>query len=142
MNALELRAALSLASIFALRMLGLFAIHARTLPGFDAAMVGWVLGIYGLTQGVLQVPFGMASDRFGRKPVIRLRPGADGDVRGGAHRPGSNPAAWRQDRIGRYTCRPWCRASRRLRPGTPRSVYTIRRRRLDWRQVAFSVEYW
>ncbi len=76
MNALELRAALSLASIFALRMLGLFvilpvfAIHARTLPGFDLALVGWVLGIYGLTQGVLQVPFGMASDRFGRKPVI------------------------------------------------------------------------
>lgn len=76
MSALELRAALSLASLFALRMLGLFvilpvfAIHARTLPGFDVAMVGWVLGIYGLTQGILQVPFGMASDRYGRKPVI------------------------------------------------------------------------
>ncbi len=76
MSALELRAALSLSSIFALRMLGLFvilpvfAIHARTLPGFDIALVGWVLGIYGLTQGILQVPFGMASDRFGRKPVI------------------------------------------------------------------------
>ena len=76
MSTLELRAALSLASIFALRMLGLFvilpvfAIHAPTLPGFDLAMVGWVLGIYGLTQGVLQVPFSVASDRFGRKPVI------------------------------------------------------------------------
>ena len=76
MSALELRAALSLASLFALRMLGLFvilpvfAIHARTLPGFDVAVVGWVLGIYGLTQGILQVPFGMASDRYGRKPVI------------------------------------------------------------------------
>lgn len=76
MSAVELRAALSLASIYALRMLGLFvilpvfAIHARSLPGFDLAMVGWVLGIYGLTQGVLQIPFGMASDRFGRKPVI------------------------------------------------------------------------
>ncbi len=76
MSALELRAALSLASLFALRMLGLFvilpafAIHARTLHDFDLALVGWVLGIYGLTQGVLQVPFGMASDRFGRKPVI------------------------------------------------------------------------
>ena len=76
MNPLELRAALSLASIFALRMLGLFlilpvfAIHAKTLPGYDIALVGWVLGIYGLTQGCLQIPFGMASDRFGRKPVI------------------------------------------------------------------------
>ena len=76
MSALELRAALSLASLFALRMLGLFvilpvfAIYARTLPGFDVAVVGWVLGIYGLTQGILQVPFGMASDRYGRKPVI------------------------------------------------------------------------
>jgi len=76
MSALELRAALSLSSIYALRMLGLFvilpvfAIHARTLPGADAVMVGWVLGIYGLTQGVLQIPFGMASDRIGRKPVI------------------------------------------------------------------------
>jgi MFS family permease len=76
MSALELRAALSLSSIYALRMLGLFvilpvfAIHARTLPGADAAMVGWVLGIYGLTQGILQIPFGMASDRLGRKPVI------------------------------------------------------------------------
>ena len=76
MSALELRAALSLSSIFALRMLGLFiivpvfAIHARTLPGADAVLVGWVLGIYGLTQGLLQIPFGMASDRLGRKPVI------------------------------------------------------------------------
>ena len=76
MNSLEIRAAVSLASIFALRMLGLFlilpvfAIHAKTLSGYDIALVGWVLGIYGLTQGVLQIPFGMASDRFGRKPVI------------------------------------------------------------------------
>ena len=76
MSSLEIRAAFSLASIFALRMLGLFlilpvfAIHAKTLPGYDIALVGWVLGIYGLTQGLLQIPFGMASDRFGRKPVI------------------------------------------------------------------------
>ena len=76
MSPLEIRAALSLASIFALRMLGLFlilpvfAIHAKTLPGYDIVLVGWVLGIYGLTQGLLQIPFGMASDRFGRKPII------------------------------------------------------------------------
>jgi MFS family permease len=73
---LELRAALSLSSIFALRMLGLFlilpvfAIHAKTLPGYDLERVGWVLGIYGFTQGILQIPYGMLSDRFGRKPVI------------------------------------------------------------------------
>ena len=76
MNPLELRAALSLSSIFALRMLGLFlilpvfAIHAKTLPGYDVQLVGWVLGIYGLTQGILQIPYGMLSDRFGRKPII------------------------------------------------------------------------
>ncbi|MBL8386126.1 MAG: MFS transporter [Burkholderiales bacterium] len=76
MSALELRAALSLSSIFALRMLGLFlilpvfAVHATTLPGHDVVLVGWALGVYGLTQGLLQIPFGMASDRFGRKPVI------------------------------------------------------------------------
>ncbi len=77
MTALELRASLSLASLYAFRMLGLFlilpvfAVHAHALPGGDdALLVGLVLGIYSLTQGVLQLPFGMASDRFGRKPVI------------------------------------------------------------------------
>jgi len=73
---IELRAALSLSSIFALRMLGLFlilpvfAIHAKSLPAYDPQLAGWVLGIYGLTQGVLQIPFGMLSDKFGRKPII------------------------------------------------------------------------
>ena len=73
----ELRASLSLASLYALRMLGLFlvlpvfAVHAAQLPGGVAAwQVGLVLGAYSLTQGLLQLPFGMASDRFGRKPVI------------------------------------------------------------------------
>ena len=73
----ELRASVSLASIFALRMLGLFlilpvfAVHARTLPGGDdATLIGLALGVYGLTQGLLQIPFGMASDRLGRKRVI------------------------------------------------------------------------
>ena len=73
----ELRASSTLASIFALRMLGLFlilpvfAVHARDLAGGDSALlVGLALGIYGLTQGVLQIPVGAASDRFGRKPVI------------------------------------------------------------------------
>lgn len=77
MTPLELRSSVSLASLFALRMLGLFlilpvfAVHARSLPGgHDATLIGLALGIYGLTQGALQIPFGMASDRFGRKPVI------------------------------------------------------------------------
>ncbi len=68
---------MSLSSIFALRMLGLFlilpvfAVYARSLPGGnDQFLVGLTLGIYGLTQGILQVPFGIASDRLGRKPVI------------------------------------------------------------------------
>ncbi len=73
----ELRAGLSLASIFALRMLGLFlilpvfALAAQKLPGGDnLTLVGVALGIYGLTQAALQLPFGMASDRYGRKRVI------------------------------------------------------------------------
>jgi MFS family permease len=73
----ELRASVSLALLFAFRMLGLFlilpvfAVHARGLPGGDdALLVGLALGGYALTQGMLQIPFGIASDRFGRKPVI------------------------------------------------------------------------
>ncbi|MFC7515726.1 MFS transporter [Herbaspirillum sp. GCM10030257] len=77
MSPTEIRASLSLASIFALRMLGMFlilpvfAVHARSLPGGDSAtMVGLAMGIYGLTQSFGQIPFGMASDKYGRKPVI------------------------------------------------------------------------
>lgn len=77
MTALEWRASSSLASIFALRMLGLFlilpvfAIEAARYPGGDdAAMVGLTMGIYGLTQAMLQFLYGLASDRVGRKPVI------------------------------------------------------------------------
>jgi MFS family permease len=77
MTPVERRASGSLASIFALRMLGLFlvlpvfALEARKYPGGDdPAMVGLAMGIYGLTQGILQIPFGVASDRLGRKRVI------------------------------------------------------------------------
>lgn len=77
MTAPEVRASLSLAFIFALRMLGLFlvlpvfALEARHYPGGDdAAAVGLALGIYGLTQGFLQMPYGLASDQLGRKRVI------------------------------------------------------------------------
>ena len=77
MTATERRASLSLASIFALRMLGLFlvlpvfALEAARYPGgTDPARIGLAMGIYGLTQALLQIPFGLASDRMGRKPVI------------------------------------------------------------------------
>jgi MFS family permease len=77
MTRTELRASGSLASIFALRMLGLFlvlpvfALEARKYPGGDdPVLIGLAMGIYGLTQGILQIPFGMASDRLGRKRVI------------------------------------------------------------------------
>lgn len=77
MTATERRASASLASIFALRMLGLFlvlpvfALEAARYPGGDdPARIGLAMGIYGLTQGLLQIPFGMASDWLGRKKVI------------------------------------------------------------------------
>lgn len=77
MSSQEKRTGISLAAVFALRMLGLFlilpvfAIYARELPsGNDMALVGIALGAYGLTQACLQIAFGAASDRFGRKPVI------------------------------------------------------------------------
>ena len=79
MTPLERRSSVSLALIFALRMLGLFlvlpvfALEARKYPGGDdPALVGLAMGIYGLTQAVLQLPLGIASDRFGRKRVIVL----------------------------------------------------------------------
>lgn len=77
MTPTERRASFSLASIFALRMLGLFlilpvfAIEAVKYPGGDdPALIGLAMGVYGLTQALLQFPFGMASDRIGRKRAI------------------------------------------------------------------------
>lgn len=76
LNPTERRAAVSLSGIFALRMLGLFlvlpvfAVYAEQLKGATPALVGLALGAYGLTQALLQVPFGMVSDRLGRRPVI------------------------------------------------------------------------
>lgn len=77
MTPTERRASGTLASIFALRMLGMFlvlpvfAIEAARYPGgTDASLVGLTMGLYGLTQAALQLPFGLASDRLGRKRVI------------------------------------------------------------------------
>jgi MFS family permease len=77
MTPLERRASGWLASIVALRLFGLFiilpvfAIYGRELPGGqEPYLIGLAISIYGFTQGLFQLPFGAASDRFGRKPVI------------------------------------------------------------------------
>ena len=79
MSALEVRASLALASVFGLRLFGMFvilpvfAIYAETLPGGrNLTLVGVAIGAYGLTQAILQIPFGWWSDRIGRKPVVYL----------------------------------------------------------------------
>lgn len=75
-SATETRAVVSLASLYMVRMLGLFmllpvlALYARDMPGTTPFMIGIALGIYGLSQACLQLPLGMLSDRIGRKPVI------------------------------------------------------------------------
>lgn len=77
MSPVELRASMSLAAIFGLRLLGMFvilpvfAIYAEGIPGgSNLTLVGIAIGAYGLTQAILQIPFGWWSDRYGRKPVI------------------------------------------------------------------------
>jgi predicted MFS family arabinose efflux permease len=73
---MERRSAAGLAAIFAMRMLGLFmilpvfALYAHDLVGATPLLVGLAIGAYGLTQAIFQIPFGLASDRIGRKPVI------------------------------------------------------------------------
>jgi MFS family permease len=72
----EFRAAAALAAVFSVRLLGLFMIYpvfaayAETLSGANPYLIGEALGIYGLTQGLLQIPFGLLSDRVGRKIMI------------------------------------------------------------------------
>lgn len=77
LTAIERKASIMLALLFASRMLGLFlltpvfAVAAQAIPGGnDATRVGLALGAYGLTQAIMQIPLGMASDKFGRRAVI------------------------------------------------------------------------
>jgi MFS family permease len=76
MSRTEKRAALGLALIFAFRMLGLFlilpvfSVLAASLEGATPALIGLAIGAYGFTQALLQIPFGLLSDRIGRKIVI------------------------------------------------------------------------
>ncbi len=76
LDSIELRTGLTLAGVIAFRMLGLFMILpvfmllAADMPGFSPAKAGLAIGIYGLTQAILQQPFGKLSDRFGRRPVM------------------------------------------------------------------------
>ncbi|MFS0824995.1 MFS transporter [Pseudomonas phoenicis] len=78
MSGTETRAAGGLALVFAFRMLGMFmvlpvlATYGMDLAGATPALIGLAIGAYGLTQAVLQIPFGMISDRIGRRPVIYL----------------------------------------------------------------------
>ncbi len=78
MNSLERRSVAALASVYAMRMLGLFMVMpvfvllGDDLEGATPALIGLAIGIYGLGQAVLQIPFGMLSDRFGRKRMIYI----------------------------------------------------------------------
>lgn len=78
MNRLERRATLALSSIFALRMLGLFmiipvfAVAGQQYQGATPELLGLAIGIYGLAQACLQIPFSLIADRFSRKPLIIL----------------------------------------------------------------------
>ncbi|MBL4773413.1 MAG: MFS transporter, partial [Alcanivoracaceae bacterium] len=77
-NPTEKKAAFSIAILIALRMYGLFlimpvfSVYAKTLPYSTPLLIGLALGIYGLTQALLQIPLGLASDFFGRKKILTI----------------------------------------------------------------------
>ncbi|PHZ20008.1 MFS transporter [Yersinia ruckeri] len=76
MTPLELRATWGLGTVFSLRMLGMFMVlpvittYGMALAGASEALIGIAIGIYGLAQAIFQIPFGLVSDRIGRKPLI------------------------------------------------------------------------
>lgn len=75
-SAEEKKITLGLAGVFSLRMLGLFlalpvlSIFAKSMPGSDAFLAGLAIGAYGLTQAIFQIPYGLWSDKIGRKPIL------------------------------------------------------------------------
>ncbi|KAF6662108.1 MFS transporter [Enterobacteriaceae bacterium EKM102V] len=76
MTPVELRATWGLGTVFSLRMLGMFMVlpvlttYGMALQGASETLIGLAIGIYGLTQAIFQIPFGLLSDRIGRKPLI------------------------------------------------------------------------
>ena len=76
MTPVELRATWGLGTVFSLRMLGMFMVlpvlttYGMALQGASEALIGLAIGIYGLAQAIFQIPFGLLSDRIGRKPLI------------------------------------------------------------------------
>ena len=78
MNALERRSTFALSSIFALRMLGLFmivpvfSVAGQSYQYATPALIGLAIGVYGLTQAILQIPFSLLADRYSRKPLVVL----------------------------------------------------------------------
>lgn len=78
MNSLERRSTFALSSIFALRMLGLFmiipvfSVAGQSYQHATPALIGLAVGVYGLSQAILQIPFSLIADRFSRKPLVVL----------------------------------------------------------------------
>ncbi|KNC95314.1 MFS transporter [Trabulsiella odontotermitis] len=76
MTPVELRATWGLGTVFSMRMLGMFMVlpvlttYGMALQGASQALIGLAIGIYGLMQAIFQIPFGLLSDRIGRKPLI------------------------------------------------------------------------
>ena len=76
MTPVELRATWGLGTVFSLRMLGMFMVlpvlttYGMALQGASESLIGLAIGIYGLAQAIFQIPFGLLSDRIGRKPLI------------------------------------------------------------------------
>ena len=76
MNPVERLFALKVSLIMSVRMLGLFmlfpvmSVYAGDYDSSTPFLIGMAIGIYGLTQALLQIPFGYLSDRFGRKPIL------------------------------------------------------------------------
>jgi len=78
MNSIEKKSAMAIAFMIALRMYGLFlilpvfSIYGHEIAGSTPMLIGVAIGIYGLTQAILQIPMGFLSDIWGRKKVIAL----------------------------------------------------------------------